>query len=345
MEKGQLGNGRTGEHFVSSNKLAFAEEDTPILVKALADKKIVSISCGQQHSIALDDQGFCYVWGFGGYGRLGLGNANDQYTPTLVPSFARENVHSRAAKVYAGPTSSVVIDNSATFWLAGKWKATGDGGSGQGWTTFRYMQALMGCKIRQAALGGVTLFAIADEVETSAAPHATMNIAWGQNAANGELGLGFDKPRSATQPMRCEPLDGLEILQVAAGQNTTFFLTSNENETKYSDLSRFPEEIESPDICITCGKQDDESVTLECEKCDRPYHLTCLSPPLKEVPSGEWFCVDCAGEGNYINNEVLNGTSVPTAAAAEKGTATSTPTGKKRGRPLGSTSSATKKKR
>ncbi|CAO1637787.1 unnamed protein product [Sympodiomycopsis kandeliae] len=343
MEKGQLGNGRTGEHFVSSNKLAFAEEDTPILVKALADKKIVSISCGQQHSIALDDQGFVYVWGFGGYGRLGLGNANDQYTPTLVPSFARENVHSRAAKVYAGPTSSVVIDNSATFWLAGKWKATGDGGSGQGWTSFRYMQALMGCKIRHAALGGVTLFAIADEVESTAAPNATMNIAWGQNASNGELGLGFDKPRSATQPLRCEPLDGLEVLSVAAGQNTTFILTSNANESKYSDLPRFPEDIESPDICITCGQSDDsEKVTLECEKCDKPFHLTCLSPPLKEVPSGEWFCVDCAGEGNYINHDIGNGDT----AVKENKQATPVGGGKKRARPsANATSSATKKKK
>lgn len=222
MEKGQLGNGRTGEHFISSNRMAFAEENTPIPVKGLADKKIVEISSGQQHSIVLDDQGFAYVWGFGGYGRLGLGNANDQMVPVLVPQFARENVNSRCHRVFAGPTNSVVIDRSDTYWLAGKWKTSGDGGSGQGWTSFRYMQALMGCKIRSAAMGGVTLFAIADETEAGAAEHATMNIAWGQSAGNGELGLGEGKPKSATQPMRCEPLDGIGLLEIAAGQNTTF---------------------------------------------------------------------------------------------------------------------------
>lgn len=225
MEKGQLGNGRTGEHFVSGNRMAFAEENTPILVKGLADKKIVSISCGQQHSIALDDQGFCYVWGFAGYGRLGLGNAIDQYNPVLVPQFARENVHSRAEAVYAGPTNSVVVDKSAAFYLAGKWKTSGDGGAGQGWTSFRYMQALMGCKIRKVSLGGVTLFAVADELESSLisqSPFATMNVGWGQSASNGELGAGEGKPRSATQPVRCEPLDGIGLLDIAAGQNTTF---------------------------------------------------------------------------------------------------------------------------
>lgn len=33
---------------------------------AIEGKKIIQIACGQQHSIALDDEGFCYAWGFGG---------------------------------------------------------------------------------------------------------------------------------------------------------------------------------------------------------------------------------------------------------------------------------------
>ena len=28
-------------------------------------------------------------------------------------------------------------------------------------------------------------------------------------------------------------------------------------------------------------------------KCDAPWHLQCLSPPLDSVPDGEWFCPDC----------------------------------------------------
>lgn len=51
-EKGQLGNGRTGEHFSSGNKLAFVNETEPILVRALTEKKIVDVACGQQHALA-----------------------------------------------------------------------------------------------------------------------------------------------------------------------------------------------------------------------------------------------------------------------------------------------------
>lgn len=32
---------------------------------------------------------------------------------------------------------SVVIDGLGMFWMAGKWKLTGDGSSGQPWTTFK----------------------------------------------------------------------------------------------------------------------------------------------------------------------------------------------------------------
>ena len=28
-------------------------------------------------------------------------------------------------------------------------------------------------------------------------------------------------------------------------------------------------------------------------KCDSPWHLKCLDPPLDAVPDGEWFCLDC----------------------------------------------------
>lgn len=50
---------------------------------------------------------------------------------------SRDNVLTRAAQIYAGPSCSAVIDNQRTYWLAGKWKNTGAGGSGQGFMTFK----------------------------------------------------------------------------------------------------------------------------------------------------------------------------------------------------------------
>ena len=34
-----------------------------------------------------------------------------------------------------------------------------------------------------------------------------------------------------------------------------------------------------------------------CDGCEDEYHLFCLSPPLKDVPEGAWFCKLCVSEG------------------------------------------------
>jgi len=119
-----------------------------------------------------------------------------------------------------------------------------------------------------------------------------MVIGWGQNAATGELGLGPEQPRSATKPTRHELLVGIDIIDVAAGQNTTFFLAKPND--KFSDLPRHPVELEVSSDCVRCHRDNgDDDSPLACDKCDSPYHLGCLNPPLSAVPDGEWFCPNC----------------------------------------------------
>ncbi|EEB96878.1 hypothetical protein MPER_03907, partial [Moniliophthora perniciosa FA553] len=77
-EKGQLGNGATGERITTGNKTAFDIADEP-------HKNIVQIASGQQHSLALDDRGYIYVWGYNGYCRLGLGNQVDRLRTKWSP--------------------------------------------------------------------------------------------------------------------------------------------------------------------------------------------------------------------------------------------------------------------
>lgn len=119
-----------------------------------------------------------------------------------------------------------------------------------------------------------------------------MTIAFGQGAANGELGLGPEEPKSSTKPTKNQPLAGIDVFQyvdfafndinkprilmpldrVAAGQNTTLFL-AHPND-KFSDLPRHPLEMEQPEVCVVCNKDNGEDDSpLECDK------VSCFSLP------------------------------------------------------------------
>jgi hypothetical protein len=50
--------------------------------------------------------------------------------------------------------------------------------------------------------------------------------------------------------------------------------------------------------CLTCGLDDDHANLLLCEGCNDEYHTYCLDPPLKAVPTGDWFC------GKYHSSRV-----------------------------------------
>jgi len=54
-----------------------------------------------------------------------------------------------------------------------------------------------------------------------------------------------------------------------------------------TDKGRHPAEVE-PTIVLLC----------DGPACGREYHLKCCMPPLKRIPSGEWFCRDCSPTGS-----------------------------------------------
>lgn len=52
-----------GERIVSAGKTSFDFEDRPKLIKPFTDKKIVMVASGQQHSLALSEDGYVWAWG------------------------------------------------------------------------------------------------------------------------------------------------------------------------------------------------------------------------------------------------------------------------------------------
>ncbi|WVN90839.1 uncharacterized protein L203_106082 [Cryptococcus depauperatus CBS 7841] len=290
-EFGQVGNGKTGERLVKAGKVAYDIEVPPRLVQGFEKDKvrIIEIASGNQHSLALDDEGYVYAWGYAGYSRLGLQDQKDRLVPTLVPQFAGSNIASRARMVACGPTSSMVVDRQDMLLMAGKWKLTGDGSTGQPYTRFKHIQDVMACKVIKATSGGCTHF-----ITTQDPDGGVMTVGFGQGVLYGELGLGSDTGKSATKPQKIAPLSGVDVIDVAGGAFSTLFLARP--NARLSELERYPERINSASECVVCHINDDDP--LECERCDQPYHTRCLNPPLPGIPEGEWFCPDCASHAN-----------------------------------------------
>jgi hypothetical protein len=44
------------------------------------------------------------------------------------------------------------------------------------------------------------------------------------------------------------------------------------------------------DWCAVC---DDGGEMIICDGCSNAYHLECLDPPPKQIPSGAWHCPKC----------------------------------------------------
>ena len=53
-------------------------------------------------------------------------------------------------------------------------------------------------------------------------------------------------------------------------------------------------EMDAAAICGICNKNSKKNGLLECNRCLGGFHLSCLDPPLDDIPVGEWVCQDCS---------------------------------------------------
>ncbi|DBA00550.1 TPA: hypothetical protein N0F65_006454 [Lagenidium giganteum] len=70
------------------------------------------------------------------------------------------------------------------------------------------------------------------------------------------------------------------------------------DESDESDHSDFHNEY--CELCFTGGQ------LLCCDGCERAFHFSCVSPPIKDVPKDDWFCSHCTSIMNTMLSEDLN---------------------------------------
>ena len=72
----------------------------PKKIEAFAGQRVVAVSAGAGHSLALAADGSVWSWGDGDYGKLGHGNRQYQLLPKKVEAFAGQRVVAVSAGAY-----------------------------------------------------------------------------------------------------------------------------------------------------------------------------------------------------------------------------------------------------
>jgi alpha-tubulin suppressor-like RCC1 family protein len=196
---GQLGDGTT------------TDRHAPVRVKVPQGTRVIAVSAGGAHSLAVTAAGAVLAWGDNEYGQLGDGTTKDRRLPVRVKLPAG----TRVVAVGASYNYSLALTAAGRVWA---WGHNGSGQLGDGTRTDSHVP------IRVKLPGQARVTAIAaggfDGLALTAAGHV---LAWGDNGF-GQLGNGTR--RSSSIPVRVRFPAGTQVTAVGVGSLHNLALTS-----------------------------------------------------------------------------------------------------------------------
>uniref|UniRef100_A0A2A4J9K9 Uncharacterized protein n=1 Tax=Heliothis virescens TaxID=7102 RepID=A0A2A4J9K9_HELVI len=129
-----------------------SSQEEPTEVEALAGIKIIKISAGGWHSLALSTFGDVYAWGWNDTGQLGIKNdkenSNESYSiPTVIDLFDEQNaeVIKNAKEIACGSRHSVILLDDNTIWTTGCNKYGQLGLSEEKYPSLNYFKKVFHC--------------------------------------------------------------------------------------------------------------------------------------------------------------------------------------------------------
>jgi alpha-tubulin suppressor-like RCC1 family protein len=254
-EFGQLANGATGEHFITANKIAFANEtsfskrttfchapteklytnnDTSTKVVPLSeDVRIQQVACGKHHALALEadaDSVFprVFSWGCGDYGVLGHGVQADEYFPRCVGVLAHTRMPLTGPShlaIAAGQHCSLLQAPNGHVYYWGKHRPVGE-------ATMRptLVDALANNQhvVTETAAGGQSVVCSTANGQT---------VAWGQCLHGG---LGLDDKKSSAKPTFVPGLDSCRVVSLACGYGHSLFVVRDDDKEDKAAIQKIP---------------------------------------------------------------------------------------------------------
>jgi len=190
----------------------FIKDPRTKLTKDIDDVKVVDVRCGAQHTIALDDRGRVFSWGFGGFGRLGHGSACDEVFPRLVNAFLGER---RAAKkIWAGASSSLALSEAGSllYWGIGRDSIVAP----------QFVEALRKKTIKSVACSNNSVMVTADEGLYT----------WSFGPTLGQMALGVGQ-KSSSEALKVPLPPNIGVVSISCGHSFTLGIV----EEKAASLS------------------------------------------------------------------------------------------------------------
>jgi alpha-tubulin suppressor-like RCC1 family protein len=196
---GQLGDGTT------------TDRHAPVRVKVPRGTRVIAVSAGGAHSLAVTAAGRVLAWGDNEYGQLGDGTTKDRHVPVRVKLPAGTSV----IAVGASYNYSLALTSAGQVWA---WGHNGSGQLGDGTRTESHVPVRVklprGIKVTAIAAGGFDGLALTS---------AGQVLAWGDNGF-GQLGDGTR--HSSSIPVRVRFPAGTKVTAVGVGSLHNLALTS-----------------------------------------------------------------------------------------------------------------------
>ena len=123
------------------------EQLQPTKIEGLAGQRIVALSAGNSHSLAITADGAVWSWGNGGIGRLGHGDEQEQLLPKKVEGLAGQ----RVVAVSAGGFHNLALTTDGAVWSWGG-GAFGNGDALNEWQP-KKIEALAGQRVVAVSAG------------------------------------------------------------------------------------------------------------------------------------------------------------------------------------------------
>jgi len=234
-EHGQCGNNTDGKFIEKAGRESFDFVQEPFRVSLFVEKdpksktvtpipavNIKEISCGNNHSVVIDDRNRAFSWGFGGYGRLGHSDTSSEKVPRLIKFL--DGPRRGIKKIVCGGQFNLAISEiPGTVYMWGQYTTNKEANMYP-----KPITDLSGWIVRSMACGTKGWMVAAEDSVIGCAP----------SPCYGELGMGENK-KSSAQPLEVTKLENVYVQACGMGVSHSVFIARNESEEDKKALEKY----------------------------------------------------------------------------------------------------------